>query len=900
MNKNYLIPLMLLSGIVSAQHVLTGKVVDAASLEPVAGASVASPSTKTVVLTDAAGNFSLRISDNAAVLTISSASYTAANVSARAGEPLTIRLQSRETVLDEVSLYTGYQKIPKERATGAFSAASAKQLSTQITTNIIDRLPAIVSGVTVDNGTGDRPVLMVRGLSTINGPRAPLVVLDDFPYEGDLSNINPEIVESVTVLKDAAASSIWGARAANGVIVINTKKGRFSRPLSVQLTMNTTLAGRPDLDYLRQMSSSDFIDVEQVLFARGFYNNDITSPLRPVLTPVVDILNREKNGFLTAAQATAEIDRLRTIDVRDQYRRYMYQPLQNQQYALNLSGGSQNSSWQAGFGMDDNTGNLNEKFKRMSARLHNSWKPAERLTVSTGITFTDSKSRSGKSGYGSISMTGNWRVPYMEFANQAGEPIPLFMVYNQRYKEGLASSGLLDWNFYPLTDWQHNTTVARSTEILLNTGLEFRIVKGLTAEGRYGYQRTYQNTDHLADIDSYEARDFVNRFAQLKPDGSVQFIVPKGGILDRSKINTSVNNLRGQLNYAYSGGAHSVSALAGAESRVASIAYDDNRHYGYDPEMQRSGTVDFTKQYPTFVTGSPEFILNGQFMKTRNNRFVSLYGNAAYTYLNKYTVSGSARRDASNLFGLHTNDQWNPFWSAGLSWKISAEKFYPLGWLPDLKLRSSYGFNGNIDPSMVAATTIVYDAALSTYTGTGTARIDNFFNPNLRWETSRTLNIALDFSALDNRISGSVDFFTKKGSNLFGTAPLDYTTGIRTLLMNVAGMKGTGVDIVLKSENIRRPSWGWTTKLNFSTYRDEVTEYYLQNTFANGFVSANGRSVPVSGTPGLPVYGIFAYKWAGLNPETGNPRGYLNGEISENYAAITGSEKGIEDLQYFG
>src|SRR5690606_16953283 len=144
-------------------------------------------------------------------------------------------------------------KIAKERATGAFSTVSGEMLNKQVTTNIIERLPAVANGILTDNTTGDMPQLMVRGLSTMQGPKNPLIILDDFPYEGNLSNINPDMVASVTVLKDAAASSIWGARAANGVIVITTKKGKFNKAVNVEFTANTTLTGKPDLSYLRQM-----------------------------------------------------------------------------------------------------------------------------------------------------------------------------------------------------------------------------------------------------------------------------------------------------------------------------------------------------------------------------------------------------------------------------------------------------------------------------------------------------------------------------------------------------------------------------------------------------------------------------------------------------------------------
>ncbi|WP_164467017.1 SusC/RagA family TonB-linked outer membrane protein [Kaistella daneshvariae] len=887
---------------ISAQYTVTGTVIDEQAGMPLAGILITPHGSGTASLTDREGRFSLQVRDPEIKINFSGAGYIAQEVkiSLPLQASLRVILIPKTATIEEITLKTGYQQIPKERATGAFSTVNSNQLSKQVTTNIMDRLPAVASGVLVDQTTNDTPQLMVRGLSSLRGPKNPLIILDDFPYEGNLANINPEMVESVTVLKDAAASSIWGARAANGVIVITTRKGKFGQPFSVDFTANTTMSDKPELNYIRQMSSSDFIDVEKELFSRGYYNSAINSTSHPVLTPVVDLLNQVKKGQISAEDAEHQIALLRQADVRDQYRKYMYSPSLNQQYALNISGGSPKISWTAGLGYDKNSGNLSEQTERTNFRLQNTWKPTGRLSFSAGVIYADLSSRSGRTGYGGVRMSGQWQVPYLQFADAEGRQLVVPSIYDQRYKESLAKTGLLDWNYYPLTDWQHSVSESLSSDLLLNAALQYKIFKGLEAEVRYQFQRTDRADQTLHDEKSYTARRYVNNFAYYDAAGILKFRVPKGGILDRYNILTSVNNLRGQLNYRLSSEAHEVAAIAGAEVRATEAASSQTRDYGYNVIRKSAQSVDYLNPYPQFVTGASDFITNMRGMNERNTNFVSLYVNAAYTYAKKYTISGSIRRDASNLFGLNTNDQWNPFWSAGLAWKVSDESFYPSQWLPTLKLRGSYGFSGNIDPAMVAVTTIIYDTSPSTYTGTGMARIDQFYNPNLRWETIRMINMGLDFTLLNNRVTGSFDFFSKKGSNLFGPASLDYTTGIFSMLMNVAGMKGHGVDVELRTQNLSNANFQWNTLLNFSTYKDEVTDYYVRSSFANNYVSTSGSTVLISGKTGLPVYSIFAYKWAGLDPQTGDPRGYLNGEVSTDYTAITGSEKGIEELKFFG
>lgn len=904
MKKLLFLPLIFTSMTIMAQEQVNGVVLDGTTQKPVPGIRIHVPETKLVTLTDGEGRFSLAVGDNtikSIAIVLSGEGYKSSQINTGLPQQkmLTVYLAPQIADIEEVSLSTGYQKIPKERATGSFSSVSNQLLQQQVTTNIMDRLPAITSGLTISKGPTENGHLMIRGLSTLMGPKSPLVVIDNFPYEGDLNRINPNMIENVTVLKDAAASSIWGAKAANGVIVITTKNAKFQQPVSLEFTSNLTLSAKPDLFYNKQIASSDFIDMEMQLFNKGYYNSDINSPSHPVLTPVVDLLNKQKKGLISHAEAMAEIDRLRTVDIRDQYHTYMYLPLENRQYAVNVSGGLSNFSWSSFVGFDDNSGNLGEKYRRLNTRFQNTWKPMERLTLTTGVQFSNTDSRSGRSAYNSINMKGNWKIPYIEFADRNGNPLVMNSIYDQDYKNSLQGLGLLDWNYYPLTDWQHNISQNNTNEVILNAGINYKLLKGLDADVKYQYQRLNGQNSFLNDEDSYTTRSLINSFAQLNPTGGIKFIIPQGGILTKGNTQSTINNLRGQMNYNNTFKKHSVSAIAGGEVRENGTQYETNRYYGYNPHDLSSAVVDYTRQYPQFVTGENRFIEKNSSMRGTQLNFLSFYANAAYTYDKKYTVSGSARRDASNLFGLRTNEQWNPFWSAGAAWKVSNEKFYSVNWLPALKIRGSYGYSGNIDPAMVAVTTIAYDPDLFLYTGSPTARIDQYFNPQLRWETLRMINVGIDFELKNNRISGSLEYYTKKGSNLFGRAPIDYTTGITTMLWNVAGMEGKGIDLELKTRNIDR-KLKWNTTLNHSIYRDEVTDYYLANSAASTFVPGVGANAPVSGIVGLPVYSVFAYKWAGLDPLTGEARGYLNGEISMDYSKIMASNKGIEDLQYFG
>lgn len=390
----------------------------------------------------------------------------------------------------------------------------------------------------------------------------------------------------------------------------------------------------------------------------------------------------------------------------------------------------------------------------------------------------------------------------------------------------------------------------------------------------------------------------INLYSQLDYDaGMVTYGIPKGGILDLSNSVLAAYGSRVQLNYNKLLGSHRISAIAGSEVRQNRVVQNGNRLYGYDEDKLTFGYVDYYSQtYQNFISGAQTSAPSGDYVSELLNRFVSSYGNVAYTYKEKYTISGSGRRDASNLFGVSTNDKWKPLWSTGVSWDISGEQFYKSRWLPYLKLRATLGYSGNVDPNKPAVTTISYTGS-SNYTNTPYSDYTSYYNPDLTWETSRQINIGLDFRTGKDIISGSIEFYSKKNENLFGRTNVDYTTGILSglIVKNVADSKGMGLDIALNSKNIDG-RLKWHTQLNLSFNKDKVADYFLLTDQGSQYVG-NTR---ISGIEGKPVYSVFSYKWAGLDGNTGDPQGYLNKQISKDYIGLTDATTTIDDLVYHG
>lgn len=888
---------------VFAQNEVRGIVLTDKDSQPISGAVIRVLEGDAIAVTNNSGEFNLNYVGQQVEIEVTSIGYEAVRISITpATKTLDIFLKEHVTQIEEVEVSTGYQTLPRERLTGAFNYLDNEMINQQVGSDILSRLEAIASGLTVDRGTNSGGRIHIRGITTLSpGMMGALVIVDNFPYDGNINNINPNDVESITILKDAAAASIWGARAANGVIVISTKQGNFNQPVTVDFNSNVRLGNKPDLSYIKQITSSDFIDVEQMLFEQNFFNTQINSLQRPALSPVVELLIKRQDA---TAEEIVEIDRsidqLRNYDIRDEFNSYIYRPSVDQQYSLSLKGGGERLAWAAFAGADNNIDNLDAHFQRYNVRLHNTYRPFDRLTLTSSIRYTHTSANNGRPGFGDIGRGAGYIYPYARFADEHGNALPIDIDVRSSWADTVANGGLHDWRYYPLEDYQQVSNRTSTDDVLLNLGLNYNILPGLAIDVKYLLERQNTSIYNLSGADSYDARNVVNRFTQIDEMGDVFHAVPLGGVLENRSTLLMSNNFRVQTNYSQRWKSHEIAAIAGWELRRSNTTGNAARLYGFNERTLTNGQVDYANRYPIILGGSQQLIPYMGNVLDRTTNFMSYFANASYTYKNRYSLSLSGRNDASNLFGLRTNDQWNPFWSVGASWDLSDEAFFSNPLIPYLRLRATYGFSGNINPSMVAVTTINYQPVTNSFTRGPMALFQSYYDSELRWEQTRMANLAVDFRLADNRIIGNVDFFFKHGTDLFGFAVLDYTGGIGpATIKNVASMKGKGMDVELKSHNIRGNNFNWYSNINFSTVRDEVTDYYLSNLNGSNFVNLRG-TVNVSGVAGKPVYSVYSYRWAGLDPDTGEPRGYLDGEISTNYAQLTGFATQLEDLVYHG
>ena len=789
--------------------------------------------------------------------------------------PVKLELEAVNTTINDVVVNTGYQTLPKERSTGAFTFLDNNAINQQTGTNILNRLEGVTSGVMFDTKatqTGQRKLnFTVRGFSSINGPLDPLIVVDNFPYEGVINNINPNDVESITVLKDAAAASIWGTRAGNGVIVITTKKGKYSTPFKIDFNTDIIITEKPNLFYLPQINPADAVDVEQMLFNNGWFDGQIDYQPYVALPPAVDIFLRRRNGAITSKDSAAQIEALKHTDSRSQYSKYVYRNAVTQQYALNLSGGSEKLAWLMSADYDKNISELNADNDKLNVRLQNTLKPLKNMQVDAGIYYTTAKAVSGKPFYNSILVNGR-QVPYLPLADNNGKALPVPVTYSNAYTDTAGAGKLLNWKYYPLEDYKHNVTTTKLNDLLMNIGLQYRLKNALGIDIKYQFEQQQITGRNLADEQSYAARDIINTFTQVDPNsGLLTYAVPMGGVLNTTSNLIQSHNFRAELNYNKSWNNSSISAIAGNEIRNIKTASDAGIQYGYTEDPLSAAAVDLVNYYPTYASGYYQQIPGGTSYSRNLNRFVSFFSNIGYTYKQRYNMTVSARRDASNLFGVKTNDKWKPLWSAGAGWIISKEPFYKLKTIAYLKLRATYGFQGNVDLTKSAVTVLNYSDN-NELTNLPQALIEQLNNPALRWEKTGQLNLGLDFSLNKNWLTGSVDFYIKKGTNLYGKSTYDYTAwGLSNVItQNVAGMKGHGIELSLLA-NIIDTKFKWTSNLLFNYISSKTSAYYQPDGYSASMISDGSSITPIVGKP---LYSLGSYRWAGLD-SIGNPQGLL-------------------------
>lgn len=821
-------------------------------------------------------------------------------ISRISGEVTEIRLSESRRELEALVVSTGYQQIPRERVTGAFALVDNELLNRRVSGDVLSRLEDAVPGLVFNRRFGPND-LSIRGRNTISGDGQPLIIVDNFPFEGDLASLNPNDIENVSVLRDAAASSVWGARAGNGVIVITTKKGAYGRAPAVTFNTSLTLSAPPDLYYQPQMSSVDYIDWEQHLFQRGYYRSFENSSAKVAFTPAVELLIRQRDGLITEAEAQSRLAALKKYDIRSDLERYLYRNGQDQQYSIGLKGVGKHQKYALSLGYDQSLpATVGDKNRRVTLTANHTYGLMNnRLEINTGIqyaSYMQERNAPGTLTYTAVRGAAQPLYPYARLADHDGTPVIVEKKHRLSYAESAPEKGLLDWTYNPLHELELSDKTTRRAELRLRTGLSYKISSALRGEVSYLYQNSMAGLRDYYSPETYYARDLINTYTQINPDGSKMPAVPYGGILDRTATVSGGHTVRGQLNLSEKTGSGELDMIAGAELRDHHTEVVSSRWYGYDDRYGTSTVVDYTSGFRSYVNpGSSAIrIPSNAGQKYLLDRYLSYYGNGAYSFRRKYIVSASARLDQSNLFGVKANQKGVPLWSGGLAWIISAEDFMKNNTWSYLKLRMTYGSSGNVNKSLSAQTTASF-SAMDNLSGMPYATIQNPPNPSLQWEKVKMFNIGADFEVLSGRLSGSVEYYAKKGLNLFGQVPYAPSSGVSIFSGNTSETRGHGLDVVLNQKVLKRPVQ-WDITALFSYVSDRVSDFKMEYPVSYFFTSGESGGYVLEGKP---QHALYSYHFAGLDKQNGDPLGYLNGEASNEWSKIM-SASTIDNIRFHG
>ncbi|RXK83215.1 SusC/RagA family TonB-linked outer membrane protein [Filimonas effusa] len=858
---------------------LKGRVLNAAG-QPVEGAAVSLPSLNKGTTTDRAGSFILTgIPAGSYTLEVSYVGYQrytqVVNVGAK-GTGIAITLQEADNNLSDVAIAvnTGYQKLEKYQLTGAASVLSQKQYDQRVavTGNFLESLEGKLPGLVYNSQSGE---LSIRGVSTFDAVKQPLIVVDGFPTEIDIRTINPIDIVSVTVLRDAAASSIYGVRASNGVIIIETRRGKQGKP-AFSLRATTAFQPAPDFSYLKYAPADEYAQLQVEQFRKANPSEATYITYGYAKTPVQEVMFDLKANRITQAQADQRLAAIKSYDNLQEYEQLFYCTRQATNLDFDMSGGNDRSTYLLGINyVGEKPVKQRSNSNQFIVNLANTYKLSERINFDFRGIYTNSKSSNG----GDVPYTDFF--PYERLADDNGNALAVALgpnkdylsyVANKQRNDRLVAAGLYDQRYAPYGELAANTTTNYLSAIRFQGRLQGKVTEWLSAELGGTYENQQGTQDNLRTEQAFAVRYLLNSRASKDPSsGKPLFVdIPQGNILGKTQQKTTSYTVRGQLNFHKKiGSVHDFSGIAGIEQRKTVTSAFKTTYFGYNGQTLLSKPVNWQRLNSS---NSPAFADVGSFgLAVRysdyfnesygDRRFMSYYAQATYMLQEKYIATGSFRIDQSNLFGVDPKYKNKPLWSAGLSWRIDKEDFLqPVSWVNELKLRAATGFNGNV-PGSNNGPFLILESGINSlfYAAQPLNRVLSPENQSLRWETTRNYNFGLDYSLFKGRVSGTIDWYSKLSTDVFGQFDADPTTGFNQYFANTASIRNRGLEIMVNTSNIRTRNFEWRSQVTASFNKNRIMAVKATEYANSQYITSAGINVQDQ-----PMNAVFSYNYGGL------------------------------------
>lgn len=849
-------------GLVTAQtQKVTGIVISEEDGQPVIGASVLVKGTQLGTITDVDGKFNLpNVPSSAKTLQVS---YIGMQTQEVAIKPtVKITMKSDTEMLDEV-MVVAYGTAKKSAFTGSATVVSSEEIGKIQSSNVANALTGKVAGVQLNTSSGQpgatSPSIRVRGISSINAGNDPLVILDGAPYDGDLNNLSNQDIESMTVLKDAASNALYGARGANGVIIITTKKGNSGQArVTLDAKWGSNSRATQDYDFVKspaqyyemyygalknyfleqgQTPNAAHVNANTQMLGGGDYGlgyNVFTTPAGQYLIGENGKLN--PNATLGRTYSKGGQQYWLTPDnwVDEAYKTGL-----RQEYNVSVSAGSDKSSFYASVGYLQNEGiTIKSDFERLTARLKADYQVKSWLKVGANMAYShvdiNALGDDGKS---------NSSSNIFAFASQVAPIYPLYI------RDGKGNI-MTDKNGNTMYDYGDDKSFYGLTRPFLSGSNPYSSVMLDTnqTEGNAFNANGFFEVRFLKDF-KFTWNSGVN-LAEMRQTGFTNpyygQYASSNGVTSKYHTRDLTYNHQQLLNWKHSFNLHNLEVMLGHESyRAKAYLLYASRSNVFDPNnhelagaITESGSDSYTTDYNT----------------------EGYFGRIQYDYDEKYFLSASYRRDASSRF--HPDHRWGNFWSAGGAWLISKEDFFDVSWVDELKLKASYGSQGNDN--------IGNFRYVNTYkvvnTGGNPAVVpDVMGNKNITWETNGNFNAGIEFSVLDQRIKGSVEYFYRKTTDMLFAFPMAPSFGYTHYYNNVGDMRNQGVEAEFTFTPIKTNDLTWDISMNITHYKNKITYLSEQSKTmvedgVNGYSSGNYYF-----GEGKPLYTYRIKKFAGVN-----------------------------------
>ncbi|MFY0653248.1 MAG: SusC/RagA family TonB-linked outer membrane protein [Cyclobacteriaceae bacterium] len=870
---------------------ITGQVKDENG-EGLLGVTVRIEGTSTGAITDFDGNFSIN-GNVGQVILFTMVSMQQQSVKILDASPINIVMKEEAEVLDEI-VVNGFQEMDRKLFTGASESLKMSDIKAAGMVDVSRVLEGQVAGVSVDNisGTfGTSPRIRIRGNATINGSNQPLFVVDGVILEdlanidaddlisGDantlisssIANINPDDIETFQILKDASATAIYGARAANGVIVITTKRGK-SGALRVNYSGNYSVKLRPTYNQFNLLNSAQEMSVYREMYQKGLI--DITTAVGGstygALGKMFTLIHQKDLSWGVGGGLNEQfLNRYENANT-DWFDVLFREAGLQQQHSLSFTSGNEKSNNYYSISyLNDQGQTISDKVQRFTGTARNTYFLSDKFTF--GLKLSAS--------YRDQKVPGTRNREFDPLTGQISRGFDInpfsYALNTSRSITPYDENGDLEFfrrNYAPfniLDELDKNFIKINVVDISAQTDFEVRPRKNLVVKGVFQGRYATTTRDHTVHENSNQAEAYrADQTSQIRSGNNLLFndpenpglrpivLLPQGGFkyLDESQFLNFFSRISAEWNTSIND-IHEINVLAGQELRLTNRSSSSSTGMGV---VYESGGVVVTE--PKIIEFFNLQNIDYFSLNEERDRFLGLFLNGGYSYKGKYIANFTARYDGSNQLGRSTAARYLPTYNVSGAWNAHQEPFMErFKFLDELKFRATYGVSGNLAPGASALLNLQADVTVRPSDVEPYIFISDLTNSDLTWEKLNELNVGFDFSVLEQRISGSVNYYTRKAFDLIGVVQTSGVGGQGLKFGNFADMKTSGIEFSLSTVNYQNAKFSWTTNFNFGYTRDKITRLDFGPRIVDA-INQNGAAVL-----GGPRRGLFSTRFSGLS-----------------------------------